>query len=340
MRLRILLSAALALGALCLAAPPSRADMDDGQINKTKAMLKGKKVGFAPISMGFDLPQVWYEALKREADRYGFQVIVRDANWNVQAGAQAINQLIGEKVDVLVIHPPEMLSYAKLVDKANEAGISVVQVNMKSPNNGDAYVGADWTGIFLREAEEMSKLCSRDKGKNGKVALVQGVLTTSGSQIGRAALKDYFATHKDLEIVSDQAADWDASKARAVAGTILKQHPDLCGFIGFWEVQDMGTAAAIKEAGKQGKVVLVTSGGGEQKSNCANVLNGNFTVDVSYDARDEARDLAAVVLSLLQNKPKPPGSHPIGIYAPIKVVTKDNAATACWSLDAIKRDGP
>ena len=338
MRTKILVGAALI--AMVLAALPARAEMDDGQINKTRAALKGKKVGFAPISMGFDLPQVWYEGLKREADRYGFQVIVRDANWNVQAGAQAINQLIGEKVDVLVIHPPEMLSYAKLVDKANEAGISVIQINMKSPNNGDAYVGADWTGIFNREAQEMSKLCGRDKGHNGKVALIQGVLTTSGSQIGRAALKDYFATHKELEIVADQAADWDASKARAVAGTILKQHPDLCGFIGFWEVQDMGTAAAIKEAGKQGKVALVTSGGGEQKSNCANVQNGNFTIDVSYDARDEARDLAVVVLSLLQNKPKPPAGHPIGIYAPIKVVSKDNAATACWNLDAIKRDGP
>ena len=338
MRTKILVGAALV--AMALAALPARAEMDDGQINATRAALKGKKVGFAPISMGFDLPQVWFEGLKREADRYGFQVIVRDANWNVQAGAQAINQLIGEKVDVLVIHPPEMLSYAKLVDKANEAGISVVQINMKSPNNGDAYVGADWTGIFYREAQEMSKLCGRDKGHNGKVALIQGVLTTSGSQIGRAALKDYFATHKELEIVADQAADWDASKARAVAGTILKQHPDLCGFIGFWEVQDMGTAAAIKEAGMQGKVALVTSGGGEQKSNCANVQNGNFTVDVSYDARDEARDLAVVVLSLLQNKPKPPASHPIAIYAPIKVVNKDNAATACWNLDAIKRDGP
>ena len=102
----------------------------------------------------------------------------------------------------------------------------------------------------------------------------------------------------------------------------------------------MGTAAAIKEAGKQGKIALVTNGGGEQKSNCANVQSGAFTIDVSYDARGQARDLAATVMMLLQNKPTPPGSHSIGIYSPIKAVTKDNAATACWSLDAVKRDGP
>jgi len=87
-------------------------------------------------------------------------------------------------------------------------------------------------------------------------------------------------------------------------------------------------------------VSLVTNGGGEQKSNCANVANGNFTMDVSYDARGQARDLTTVVLSLLQNKPAPPGSHPIGIYSPLTNIDKNNAAQGCWSLDSVKRDGP
>ena len=340
MRFKLSICGALALLALHGFAPGARAAIDDGQIARTEAALKGKKVGFVPISMGFDLPQAWYAGLKRDSDRYGYQLIVREANWNIQAGAQAINQLIGEKVDLLIVHPNEMLAYSKLIDKANAAGITVVQINLKSPNTGDAYVGADWNLLFTREAEEMTKLCSRDKGRSGKVAMIQGVLTTSGSQIGSAALRDYFAKRKDMTIVADQAADWDSSKARAVAATILKQHPDLCGFLGYWEVQDMGTAAAIKEAGLQGKVYLITSGGGEQKSNCANVANGNFTMDISYDARGQARDLATTVVSLLQNKPWPPGGHPIGVYTPLKLVTKENAGSACWSLDDVKRDGP
>ena len=140
---------------------------------------------------------------------------------------------------------------------------------------------------------------------------------------------------------ADQGADWDATKAKSVASTILKQHPDLCGFIGFWEVQDMGIAAAIKEAGRQGKVTLVTSGGGEQKSACDNVANGNFTVDVSYDARSQARDLATVVTTLLQEKPTTPGSHPIGVYSQNKAITAENANSGvCWSLDEVKKYGP
>ena len=44
----------------------------------------------------------------------------------------------------------------------------------------------------------------------------------------------------------------------AIAATLLKQHEDLCGFYGIWDGQDVGTAAAIREAGKTGKVVLTT----------------------------------------------------------------------------------
>lgn len=334
----------VAVAVAALAAPVAgavAAEFDDGLINVTRDTLKGKRVGFVPISMGFDLPQVWYEGLRRDAERYGYEIVTRDANWNVQAGAQAINQLIGEQVDVLIVHPLEMQAYAKLIDKANAAGIPVIQINLKSLNTGDAYVGANWHSIFVQTGEEILKRCGKDAGGNGKVALVQGVLTTPGSQIGRQALADFFAEHPDLSIVADQAADWDATKAKAVASTILKQNPDLCGFIGFWEVQDMGIAAAIKEAGLQGKVALVTSGGGEQKSACDNVANGNFTVNVSYDARGQARDLGTVVTTLLQNKPQTPGSHPIGVYSHNKVITTDNVnAGVCWSLDDVKKYGP
>jgi ABC-type sugar transport system substrate-binding protein len=44
----------------------------------------------------------------------------------------------------------------------------------------------------------------------------------------------------------------------------LKQHADLCGIYGVREGHDVGTAAAINEAGKTGQVYLVSSGSGRQ----------------------------------------------------------------------------
>ncbi len=317
-------------------------EFDDGQIKMTRETLKGKKVGFVPLSMGFDLPQAWYEGLRQDSEKWGYELIVRDPNWNVQAGAQALNQLIAEKPDVLIFHPLEMQAYAKLVKRAMDEGINVVQVNLKSLNNGDAYVGANWYEIGVKAAEELAKACGKDSGKNGKVAVVQGVPTTTTSQIGIQGFEDTIKQFPEMTIVANQAADWDATKSHAVTSTILKQNPDICGIYDLWEVQAMGTAAAIKEAGKQGEVMLVTYGGGQKQAGCDNVANGNFTVDILADAKTQSRDLVNAVQMLLQHKPTPPGSKPFGIYTPLKIVTKENAGSpgVCWTMEDLKKYGP
>ena len=77
---------------------------------------------------------------------------IRDPHFSADAGAQAITSLISEKPDVLVVHNPDVNSYARLLKRAEEAGIHVIQINMRSNYNSDAYVGADWIGIGEAEA--------------------------------------------------------------------------------------------------------------------------------------------------------------------------------------------
>lgn len=311
-------------------------EFNDGMSVGYYQKLKGKKVGFVPIAMGFDLTQGWYAAMKREADKLGYQIIVRDPNWSVDAGAQAISQFIDEKPDVLIIHASDMQAYNKLIKKANDAGINVIQMSLKSPNNGDAFVGPDAYLTSALEADELIRQCSTSNGKNGKVAIIQGLPTGSANQIGQMAIQDKLKDRKDITIVANQAADWDATKAHNVAATILKQHPDLCGFVGNWDNEDIGAAAAIKEAGLHGKVALITEGGGEQAAGCDNIKNGNFTGYVKWDVRGEGRDLNDAIKILLQLKPKP-GSAPFALYTPQEIVTEANLRpNTCWTLADIK----
>ena len=73
----------------------------------------------------------------------------------IDAGAQALSQLIDEKPDILIFHAIDMQAYNKLIKKAVDAGINVIQINLKSPNNGDAYVGGDVTVQDLDDAIEV-----------------------------------------------------------------------------------------------------------------------------------------------------------------------------------------
>lgn len=292
--------------------------------------LAGKTVGYIPVAMGFDLTQGWLDGLKKELEPQGMKVVLRDPNWNTNAGAQAFTALIAEKPAVIVIHNPDVQTYAKLIKKAEDDGIYVVQINMRSAQPSTVFVGADWVEIGERLTEGAVAAC---KGKSNKIAIVQGAPTAATSAYTLKGVENGLAKNPQLKVVSNQAADWDAAKAKALTQTVLKQNPDLCAIIGFWDGMDIGTAAAIKEAGLTGKVWLGTSGGGEQKGTCELVKSGAFDMNISYDVPTQAADMAAMIKWLVQGGVKP-GAAKQNIYTTLIPVTKDNASKdgTCWKL--------
>ena len=314
-----------AFGLFGAAVGAARADhFDDGQWALTAKALKGKTVAYVPFSMGFDLTQAWAAAMQHAGDKWGFKVVIRDPNWDVSAGVQALSQLIAQKPDVLVVQPGDPQSYAKLIQKALDSGIKVVQINMESVTRGDAYVGSDWYDVAATEMDLVEKACGKASGNNGKIALISGVPTNPGQMVGTQAINDKLKEYPDLQVVANQAADYDATKAHDVAVTILKQHPDLCGIPGTWDGQDVGTAAAIKEAGKTGKVYLVTSGGGRQAAACDYIANGSYSAYVSYDGKGQGRDLVERGRrGCCRTASDKPGAHPFGVVQPLKVITKE-----------------
>ncbi|HSB23085.1 MAG TPA: sugar ABC transporter substrate-binding protein [Burkholderiaceae bacterium] len=297
-----------------------------------KQALAGKTVGFIPVAMGFDLAEGWAAGLKSQLEPSGMKVVVRDPNWNTNAGAQAFTTLIAEKPAVIVIHNPDVQTYAKLIKKAEDEGIYVIQINMRSAQPSTAFVGADWVDIGERDTQAVVDAC---KGKSNKIAIVQGAPTAAASAYTLKGVENVLAKNPQVKVVSNQAADWDAAKAKALTQTVLKQHPDLCGIVGFWDGMDIGTAAAIKEAGLTGKVFLATSGGGEQKGACDQVKAGAFDLDISYDVPTQASNMAAMIKWLVQGGVKP-GAAKQNIYTTLIPLTKANASAegACWKLAA------
>ena len=176
--------------------------------------------------MGFDLTEGWAAGLKEALEPLGVTFEIRDPNWSTDAGAQAITSLIAEKPDVIVVHNPDVQSYARLLKKAEEAGIYVVQVNMRSSYSTDAFVGADYVGMGEQIGQRLIDKCSPANGGSGKVAITQGVLTAAASIYQMQGINNVLSKHPEIQLVSNQAADWDATKAKNIAATV---HPAASG---------------------------------------------------------------------------------------------------------------
>ena len=333
-RMTTCIAAAAALTAFA-ALPAAAQGLDEPFQASFKQALAGKTVAYIPVAMNFDLTEGWFAGVKKELEPYGMKVIVRDANWSTNAGAQALTTLISEKPAAIIVHNPDVQTYAKLMQRAENEGIFIVQINMGSVYRSSAFVGANWIEIGERDTEAVVKAC---EGKSNKIAVVQGALSAAASAYTLKGVENVLAKHPEVTVVSSQAADWDASKAKAIVQTVLKQHPDLCGIVGFWDGMDIGTAAAVKEAGLTGKVFVATSGGGERKGACELVKSGAFDLNVSYDVPTQAADMAAMIKWLLSSGAKP-GSVKGSAYTTLIPITKENADsnTACWNLADLKK---
>jgi ABC-type sugar transport system substrate-binding protein len=304
-------------------------DMNDPFRQPALDALKGKTIAYLPISAGFDLAQAWGGVTKLGADRHGMNFSVQDPNWNTDAMAQAFTSLIADHPDVIVTQNPDLQSLARLLKQANAEGIYVIQVNMQGAVQTDAFVGPDFIAMGEQEANLMIKACGKDSGKSGKISIVQGVLTGGVSYYQVQGIMNVLKDHPEIEVVSSQAADWDASKARAITETVLQQHPDLCGVIDVWDGQGIGTGAAIKQAGKQGQVYFLTSGGGAQ-SMCDGLADGTYSAAINYNAEGMGRDIFTAISTLLQAKQEP-GAFKAQIYSPTRLMTKDDVKPGtCW----------
>jgi ribose transport system substrate-binding protein len=305
---------------------------DPARLDYYKA-LKGKKIVFVPVALGSYLTDGWAVTLRNLATEAGMDFSIRDPNYNIDAGAQAITSLISQKPDVIVVHNPDVNSYAKLIQRAERAGIYVISVNMRSSMGSSGFVGADYTRIGEMQAERIVKFCGNGSGTSGKVAIVQGVVTSGASGFARKGIENVLSKHPEIKIVADQAADWDATKARNITATILQANPDICGIMGMWDVMDTGTAAAVEEFNKRtkrDKPVYLSTSGGAAKFSCEKVKDGTFTEVISYNVPAQGRDIFALISYLLQSKIKP-GQYKVSIISPLTLINKQTITSdSCW----------
>jgi len=189
---------------------------------------------------------------------------------------------------------------------------------------------ADMHGYTI--AEDIVKECGEGSGKSGKVSIVPGQLTAADSVIMNEAAFKVFEAHKEIEVVSNQASDWEPEKARQITATVLQQHPDLCAVFGHWDVHTMGAGNAVKDAGLADSVLVYATGGGDDVA-CKAVEDNVLDRVWSYDADGQGRDAGTMVDLLLQGASGADGAM-MSVESPMKIIKGGDAYDPglCWKM--------
>jgi len=321
--LPLIAAAAMTLGAL-----PHPAQADE--------RLEGKKVIFVPIAMGITLTEGWSRRMKEQSDLFGIEYEVKDAAFNMKAMSELFAAAINEQPDIIVAHNPTVQLLARQIKQAESKGIKVLQINLQSNQPSTAFVGASWERIGREIAEDIVAQCGAGSGKSGKVAIIPGQLTAADSVIMNEAAFKVFEEHPEIEVVSNQASDWEPEKARQITSTVLQQYGDLCAIFGHWGIHTIGAGNAVKDAGKQDDVLVYATGGGNREI-CNQVENDVIDRYWSYNADGQGRDAATMIRAILQGA-QPPEGQMLTIDSPLIVIKKESySPDQCWDLP--KKEG-
>jgi ribose transport system substrate-binding protein len=175
------------------------------------------------------------------------------------AQIKIVQQMLVEHVDAIVIAPADSKALVPVLADAAAKGVIVVNIDNKLDEAALKEKGlvVPFVGPDNRKGAKLAGDYLAKQLKAGdKVGILEGVSTTFNAQQRTAGFKDAMAA-VGANVVSVQSGQWEMDKANAVAAAMLREHPDLRAILAGNDNMALGAVAAIKTAGKTGKVLVV-----------------------------------------------------------------------------------
>lgn len=231
---------------------------------------------------------------KAKADELKVKLVTLDSQDDSATEMSNVEDLINQKVDVIMINPTDSDAVKSAVEAANKANIPVITLD-RGANGGvvvshiasDNVAGGKLAGEYIVEL----------LGGKGKVVELEGIPGASAARDRGQGFNDAI-NGKDIEVVAKQTANFDRAQGLSVMENILQAQPEIDAVFAHNDEMALGAIEAIKAAKRD---ILV----------------------VGFDATDDAKaavekgEMAATVEQL----PKQIGA--LGVETAVKILNNE-----------------
>jgi inositol transport system substrate-binding protein len=259
---------------------------------------------------------------KKAKEMGGVDLQFVDGRNDVNKQLDQVQELIGKKVDALIVNPVDTAATENITKAATEAKIPLVYVNRR-PDNPKLPAGVASVTSDDKEAGRMQMQYIADKlnGK-GTVVILLGELSNNSTRDRTEGVKEVLKKYPGIKIAEEQEGAWDRQKGMDITNNWLTQGRDFSAVLSNNDEMAIGAAMALKNAGKKQGDVLVAGVDGTPDGLAA-VKKGQLTVSVFQDGKGQGEDSidAAVTLAKKQALPE----HAIVI--PFRLITPENVST-------------
>ncbi len=194
------------------------------------------------------------KGLEKARQEFGIDVEFRaPRSGKLEEQRQILEDLLAQGIDGVAVSPIDPDGIADLLDRI-ASRVPLVCHDSDAPKSKRlCYIGTD----NVRAGKEAGKALQEALGEGGgPIALFVGRLDAQNAQERRQGLLEELQGSK-VELIRDYLDYTDRARAAQHAREALESQSGLAGMIGLWSYNGPALAAAVRTAGKAGKVKIV-----------------------------------------------------------------------------------
>jgi ABC-type sugar transport system substrate-binding protein len=304
---------ALLIGGLAAGvAPAQAAGVDvtkDGWWLQPYKASKEWTIGVSYTDVSISFIAALQRAAQAKAKEIGVKLIEVDAKNDTNVELANVENLLQQKIDLLLIEGASLKASVASIEAANKAGVPVVHFNILA-EGGDyvTFVGSNQleSGQLMgKKIVELYKSAGKDVLKGIYMRGIAGYIT---DEVRNQGVKDTLKAAGIADKIewTEQYADFSRAKAQSVAESILAKSSDYDFIIANGDDMILGALGAVKAAGLGGKIHVLSSVDGLPET-LDGIKAGDIDSTVFQNAEGQAQGgvlAAAMYLDGVKDLPK------------------------------------
>ncbi len=211
-----------------------------------------RTIGVSLLTRGHIFYRDLEEGLKKEADKYGYDLVITSADWDLGKQISQIEDFISRKVDAIIVSPVDSKGIGSGIAEANKAGIPVFTADIAAEEgNVVSHIASDNVQGGRLAGEYMAKLLN---GK-GKVAIInQPAITSVLDRV--AGFREAIEKYPDIKVAADVNGQGVRDRSLQVTADVLQANPQLDGIFGINDDTALGALDAVNQFNRKGIYII------------------------------------------------------------------------------------
>jgi ribose transport system substrate-binding protein len=233
---------------------------------------------------------------------------------NIEEQTRLVEDWIVKKPDSFVFVPVDYQALVPSIQKANKAGIPVVNYNNRMQGvDVVSYIGSDDEVMEY----ELCKYLFKSMGGKGKIVHIDGVPAASTAQARKRGFERAVKETPGIEVLTSQPGQYRRLPAVQVFENIMQRYPEIDAVVSANDDMAVGIAEALAAAGRGGKTKVVGIDGIPDAT--AAIAAGKMFATADFSGHDQAYLAVTAAVRSLRKQPVPKE-----IILPIVIIDKQN----------------